>query len=98
MTDTLYTISVIASDSKFRERLNAGAAQQNVPGDPVAWVWNNRYDICAAPGWAAAVDSWMVGNPESDPANAWATDQAVISDGMIISQIQVMISPPGQGQ
>ncbi len=94
MADSLYTISVIANDPLFTQRLNAGAAQQDVPGDPVAWVWNNRYDIASAPSWAAAVDSWLAANPGADPANGWATDPAVITDGMIISQLQAMIAPP----
>lgn len=92
--DTLYTISIIANDPAFQQRLIAGASKENVPGDPVAWVWENRYDLAAAPGWAAAVDSWLAANPDfdpdADPANSWATNQAVISDGQIISQIQAL--------
>ena len=92
MTDTLATIATIALDETFRQRLNAGAAQQDVPGDPVSWVWDNRYDIAAAPGWAAAVDSWLAANPGADPANGWANNQAVISDAMIIAQVQAMLT------
>lgn len=95
MSDSLYTISVIANDSLFQQRLNAGAAQQDVPGDPVAWVWNNRYEIAAAPTWAEKVDSWLAGNPDADPANGWATNPAVISDEDIISQIQAMLGADG---
>lgn len=103
MTDTLYTISVIANDTLFRERLHAAAAQQDVPGDPVAWVWNNRYDIASAPSWAEKVDYWLALNPPENPEdinNGWALDVAVISDADIISQIQAMLAeeqgPPGQ--
>lgn len=92
--DTLYTISIIANDPLFTQRLNAGAAKEDVPGDPVAWVWNNRYDIAAAPGWAAAVDSWLVSNTpvEGQANNGWATDPAVITDLQILAQIQAMIT------
>lgn len=90
MADTLLTISTIASDPVMLERFNASAAQENAPGDPVVWVWDNRYHLAAAPGWAAAVDSWQVGNP--DAGNAWAADQSVISDGMITAQVQELLA------
>lgn len=90
MTDTLYTISVIANDTQFRERLIAGAAKEKVPGDPVAWVWSNRYALAAAPSWAEKVDYWMASNPGD--GNNWATDVSVISDVDIISQIQELTS------
>lgn len=98
MADSLYTISIIANDPLFQQRLTAGAAQQDVPGDPVAWVWNNRYDIASAPSWAEKVDYWLASNPDADPPNGWALDVAVITDADIISQIQTMTAavPPGQ--
>lgn len=98
MADTLYTIHVIASDPDFTARLNAGAAQQDVSGDPVAWVWQNRYDLAAAPSWAEKVDYWLASNPPAEgepPSNDWALDQAVISDADIISQIQALLSERG---
>lgn len=94
MPDTFSTIHTIAIDTDFTGRLNAGAAKEDVPGDPVTWVWANRYDLAAAPGWAAAVDSWLVGNPDADPPNGWALDQAVISDDQITAQIQAIRARP----
>lgn len=91
MTDSLSTIATIANDPLFALRLNAGAAKEDAPGDPVAWVWANRYDLAAAPSWAEKVDSWLVSNP--DGGNGWATDTAVISDGDILAQIQAMLAP-----
>lgn len=88
--DTLATIALIATDGDFTTRLNAGAAKERVPGDPVAWTWEHRYELAAAPGWAAAVDSWLAANPGADPPNGWALNPAVISDGQIISQIQAI--------
>lgn len=90
MADTLATIHRIATDSDMAGRLNASAAQEHVPGDPTEWVWVNRYALAAAPGWGAAVDSWLAANPGADPANGWALDQAVISDGMITAQVQAL--------
>lgn len=92
MPDTFSTIHLITTDSDFTGRLNAGAAKEDAPGDPVRWVWDNRYSLAAAPGWAAAVDSWFASHPEADPVNGWALDQSVISDGQITSQIQVLLN------
>lgn len=92
MPDTLHTIHVIAFDPDMTGRLNASAAQENAPGDPVEWVWEHRYELAAAPGWAAAVDSWLVGNPDAEPSNGWALDQAVISDGMVTAQVQAILN------
>lgn len=87
--DTLSTIHRIAADSGFTGRLNASAAQEHVPGDPVTWVWDHRYQIASAPGWAAAVDSWLAANPD-EPSDGWALRQDVISDGMITAQVQAL--------
>lgn len=87
--DTLLTVSLIATDPVMLERFNASAAQEHAPGDPVAWAWENRYQLASAPGWAAAVDSWLVSNP--DGGNEWASDQGVISDGMIAAQVQALL-------
>lgn len=102
MADTLFTIHLITTSGDFMARLNAGASQQNVPGDPVTWVWNNRYDIASAPSWAEKVDYWTLSNPPPDPPDpanpydpfGWATDQSVISDADIISQIQFLMAQP----
>lgn len=92
MADTFSTVHLIAEDPDFRGRLNAGAAVEQVPGDPVTWVWNHRYQIAAAPSWAEKVDYWMLSNPDADPANGWALDVAVISDLDITSQIQNLLA------
>lgn len=86
MADTLHTIHLIASDIDFQSRLNAAAAQENVPGEPTSWVWNKRYNLSAAPSWAEKVDYWMANNP--DGGNGWALDPAVISDGDITARVQ----------
>lgn len=93
MADTLATIHLIASDPVFSGRLNAGAAQEEVPGDPVAWVWNNRYQLASAPTWAEKVDYWINSNPDAVPENGWANDPAVITDADITSQIQFLLTP-----
>lgn len=94
--DPLYTIHLIASDSVFAGRLNAAAAQEHAPGDPVKWVWDNRYQLASAPSWAEKVDYWIASNPDADPANGWASDPAVVSDIDITAQVQaVLAESPG---
>lgn len=90
--DTLSTIHVISEDPDFRGRLNAAAAQEHAPGDPVKWVWDHRYQIASAPSWAEKVDYWIASNPGVDPPNGWALDVAVISDLDITTRIQQLLS------
>jgi hypothetical protein len=90
MPDTLYTISLIATDPLMTERMRAAAAQEAAPGDPITWTWDRRYQLASAPGWAAAVDSALAGG-----ITDWATDQAVISDTMITAQVQTLLTGPG---
>lgn len=92
MPDTLSTIHLIAGDSDMLGRLNASAAQERAPGDPISWVWARRYQLASAPGWAAAVDSWLAANPDAEPSNGWANDQAVISDTQVTAQVQAVLS------
>jgi hypothetical protein len=98
MADSLYTISVIASDPLFAQRLYAGAAQEGA-GEPMSWVSAHRWEIAAAPTWAEKVDYWLASNPsppDSPPNNGWALDVAVISDGDITARIQQLLTaPPG---
>ena len=90
MTDTYSTIARIAATRPFAERLTACAAQQGA-NDPTAWVWERRYALAAAPGWAQKVDSWGAANPGA-PVDGWADDPAVISDGDILAVIQPLLS------
>ena len=78
--------SKIAADPAMHERVAQCAAEQNAPGDADSWTFNNRREYSAAPGWAAAWESAEAGgNP--DPGS----DPAVITDGMILTQVQAML-------
>jgi len=85
MADQYLTIATITEDGAMTRRVAACAAVEGVQGDPTQWAYDNRFGWASAPGWAAAWDSAVAGgitDPGSDPA--------VITDGMILSQLQSM--------
>lgn len=79
----------IANNRVMLDRVAQAAAQENASGDPDRWTYENRRDWAAAPGWDAAWESARVSHPEADydPGK----DETVITDGMILSQIQGMV-------
>lgn len=86
-TDTYLDISAVSESLSMQRRVSACAAQQNAPGDPWTWMWNYRLTWASAPGWGAAWGSALAAdNP--DPG----ADPAVITDGMILTQVQGMLN------
>ena len=86
MTDSYLSISAIANDPNMAERVRACYAQQTDDTDPVKWAWDNRYDWASAPGWGAAWDSALASDNPSP-----GSDPAVITDEMILAQVQAML-------
>lgn len=87
------TQNEIANNRAMLNRVAQAAAEQNVTtGDPDRWTYENRRDWAAAPGWDDAWESAKVSHPEPeyDPGE----DEAVITDGQILAQVQSMIVPP----
>jgi hypothetical protein len=76
--------AVLSRDSDFISRLSACAAVE-VPDadDPQAWAADHVWHIAAAPGFADAYESAVVGGVER-PGN----DPSVISDAQILSAVQ----------
>ena len=89
MTDTYLTISEIAANTVFSQRVTACASQQGAP-DPPNWTLGHRWQVAATPAFAASVDSWRAANPGADP-DGWAALPEVISDGMILAAVQPLI-------
>lgn len=89
MADSYSSIAHITATPPFQDRLTACAAQQGVE-DPATWVWNHRWVLASMPGWGGKVDYWQDANPE-EPADGWATDEAVISDADILAAVQPMV-------
>lgn len=96
--------SVIAENVAMNKRVAQCAAEQGLPlpppegsphylSSPDQWAADNRRYWSAAPGWADAWASSLAshaGNSAYDPG----IDEAVITDAMILSQVQSMVPTP----
>jgi len=84
----------IAENRAMSNRVAQAAAQEQISSDPDRWAYENRRTWAAAPGWSDAWESAKVTDPDSDPG----LNEAVITDPMILSQVQAMAPvPPGGG-
>lgn len=84
------TQASIAEDVDMRYRVAACAAQEGCATDglaPDTWTWEWRQVWASAPGWDAAWESYLANNPEDPRPGA---DPGVITDGMILGQVQSM--------
>jgi len=100
------TQDAIASNPAMQHRVAQCAAQEGVgtnpsPGDPVTgrpmdpdrWTLEHRRQWASAPDWD---DAWEYalnthsGGEDYDPGE----DDAVITDGQILGQVQSMLEPP----
>ena len=85
--------SEIAGNPSMMARVAQCAAQQQVP-EPEQWTQDNRRTWAAAPGWDAAWASAQASHPldpESPTIYDPGADEAVITDAMILSQVQSML-------
>jgi hypothetical protein len=81
-----WDISRMAIDSDLQSRVSACAAQEQ-DADPVQWMADHMLNLAAQPGWDAAWASAVAaGNP------APGRDEAVITDGMILSGVQALVA------
>ena len=81
------TQNEISESPAMRARVAQAAAQEGVSSDPDSWTFNFRRTWASAPGWDDAWESYQVSNPGvSDPG----ANEAVITDGMILAQVQAM--------
>jgi hypothetical protein len=89
------TQNEIANNRAMLDRVAQAAAEQNVAGDPDRWTYENRRDWAAAPGWDEAWEYAKNTHPpvEGEPPFDPGPDEAVITDGQILSQVQSMIPP-----
>jgi hypothetical protein len=84
-------ISEIAGNSTMRQRVAACAAAEGAVY-PEQWAIDHALHWASAPGWDAAWASALASDPDSDPGR----NEAAITDGMILAQVQaVMAADPG---
>lgn len=88
--------SEIANNAAMFERVSQAATQENKEPDGETWARTNRRAWAAAPGWDAAWASAHANHPPPDPGEPFTgvydpgSDESVITDAMILSQVQAM--------
>lgn len=87
---TYLTQDAIANNAAMYARVAQAATQENAPEGGDLWASQNRREYAAAPGWSEAWDSALASHPD-DPDYDPGRDEAVITDGMILSQVQGML-------
>jgi len=84
----------ISTNPAMLARMAQCAAEQGEP-EPDAWTFRFAREWAAAPGWDAAWESSLAAHPpETEPGYDPGADEAVITDGMILAQVQSMIAAP----
>ena len=89
---TYLTQSTIADDGTTRSRVAQAAAQEGCATDgidPDLWAMDWRRVWASSPGWDAAWESALA-NPDNPDNYDPAGDEAVITDGMILAEVQAM--------
>ncbi len=82
-----WDISQMAQSGDLTLRVQACAAQELPAGEnPYVWTGDHILDLAAQPGWAEAWASALAGGNENP-----GRDEAVITDGMILSGVQSLI-------
>jgi hypothetical protein len=83
--------SDIAGNPSMMARVAQCAAQEGV-ANPDEWTHENRRIWAASPGWAEAWASALASH-EGDPTYDPGADEAVITDAMILSEVQGLVTP-----
>lgn len=83
----------IASNAAMVARVSQCAAEQG-DAEPDNWTIAHRREWAAAPGWADAWASSLASHPpvEDEATYDPGRDEAVITDTMILGQVQAMIA------
>ena len=81
----------IANNQAMLARVGQAAAEEGMV-NPDRWVFDYRRTWSAAPGWDDAWASALVTHPE--PEYDPGSDEGVITDGMILSEVQLLLNPP----
>lgn len=90
MADDYLDVADVADSYSMRRRVAASAAAEGVPAAKT-WAADNDLYWAAAPGWGAAWASSMAAHPD-DPTWDPGAQRDVITDGMILAQVQAMLA------
>lgn len=86
-----YDVSLLTQDGDFQQRVAAAYATETVDEvddiNPSAWMNAHIWDMAAQPGFGDAYASALAGNVQNP-----GREQAVISDGQILSAVQHLMS------
>ena len=86
-----WTVSEMALDNDLTRREAAAYAQEpGAHGDEQTWALANGLKLAASPGWDAAYSSALASGIERP-----GKDESVITDGMILSAVQAILSEGG---
>jgi hypothetical protein len=86
------TQNAIATNLAMHNRVAQCAATEGFT-DPDGWATRNSRTWAASPGWDAAFESAMAAHPD-DPEYDPGRDEAVVTDQMILSAVQVIGENP----
>lgn len=92
------TQNEISQNEAMNARVAQAAANEVLPDglNADSWTVENRREWAAAPGWDAAWESAKVSHPDDDDPSTRpydpGRDEAVITDGQILSQVQAMLA------
>jgi hypothetical protein len=86
---TYRTVAVMVSNEALVNREYAAVAREGID-PPETWHWEHRWRLASAPAWDDAWESALAAHPD-DPDYDPGEDEAVITDGMILSAVQLLI-------
>jgi hypothetical protein len=87
---TYLTVAAMMDNDSLMRREYAAAAKEGID-PPEHWQYEHRWKLASQPGWDAAWDSALAAHPD-DPDYDPGADQGVITDGMILSAIQGLVT------
>lgn len=91
---TYATVATMRGDYNLSQRVSACVAIEGIASFPEQWAADHSWVLAAQPGWAEAWESSLAGHAD-DPSYAPGRDEAVITDGMILSAVQSLAASEG---
>lgn len=83
------TVATMRQDPWIRDRVAACVATEGIAVRPEEWPIVHAWGLAVQPGWSAAWESALAAHPD-DPDYQPGRDESVITDGMILSAVQLI--------